>query len=302
MKILITGGSGLVGRELTNLLLQQGHEVGWLGRNTALKSNVPIYECNYITKHIDVEAIQKAEVIIHLAGTNVGAARWTKKRQQSIMDSRVKTAYLILDTLKSNGQYQLKTFISASAVGYYGAVTTENIFTEEGAAGTDFLSSVCQHWEKAADAFADLGARVVKMRSGVVLSASGGALEKIIPPYKFGANVILGNGKQYMPWIHISDLCAIYQQAVADDTMQGIYNAVAPEHISYADFMQQLKLFFKRVVFNIKVPAFALRLVFGKMAVLLLDGSRVAPQKLQQIGFQFKYPTLQKAFTALFNA
>ncbi len=298
MKILITGGSGLVGRELTAVLQQQGHDVAWLSSRHWLKSNIPISEYNYSSGEIDKEELKSAEVIIHLAGANVGEKKWSKKRQKLIMDSRVKTAELIFNTLKDT-DHQLKAFISASAVGYYGAVTTENIFNEESAAGSDFLSSVCRHWEKAADAFTSLGVRVVKVRSSVVLSRSGGALEKIIPPFKFGANVVLGSGKQYMPWIHIDDLCNIYLKAVEDENMHGVYNAAAPEHTDYSNFMQQLKPYFKRVFLNVKVPAFALRLVFGKMAVLLLDGSRVEAQKIVKSGFQFKFPTLKMAFDHL---
>ncbi len=298
MKILIAGGSGLVGRKLTDVLQEQGYQVAWLSRNLSLKADVPIYECNYYSGKIDREAIKSADIIIHLAGANVGEARWSKKRQKLILDSRVKTAELIFNTLK-DVEYQLKTFVSASAVGYYGAVTTENIFTEESAAGNDFLSNVCQHWERAADAFNVLGVRVVKVRCGVVLSKKGSVLEKIIPPFKFGIKVVLGSGKQYMPWIHIKDLCNIYLKAVEDENMQGVYNAVAPEHIFYRDFMKQLKLYFGHVFLNIKIPAFALRLVFGKMAILLLEGSRVESQKIVKSGFQFNFPTLKTAFDHL---
>ncbi len=298
MKVLITGGSGLVGRRLTAVLQEKRHEVAWLSSRHWLKSNIPIYEYNYSSGEIDNEAIRWADVIVHLAGANVGEKKWSKKRRNLIMDSRVKTANLIFKSLKEN-EHQVKAFISASAVGYYGAVTTENIFTEESAAGSDFLSTVCQHWEKAADAFTTLGIRVVKIRSGVVWSNSGGALEKIIPPFKFGANVVLGNGKQYMPWIHIDDLCNIYLKVVEDESMQGVYNAVAPEHTNYGDFIRQLKPYFKRVFLNVKVPAFALRLVFGKMAVLLLDGSRVEAKRLAELGFQFQFPTLKTVFNNL---
>ncbi len=298
MKILITGGSGLVGRELTKILQEKGHEVAWLSRNLSLKTAVPVYECNYYSGKIDKEAVKSAEVIIHLAGANIGEKRWSSKRKTLILDSRVQTANLIFETLRDT-KCQLKTFISASAVGYYGAVTTKGIFTEESAAGNDFLAEVCKHWEKSADAFATLGVRVVKMRSGVVLSKEGGALEKIIPPFKLGANVVLDNGKQYMPWIHIDDLCNIYLKAVEDASMQGVYNAVAPEHTNYGNFMRQLKPYFKRVFFNVKVPAFALRLVFGKMAVLLLEGSKIAPQRIVESGFQFQFPTLKMVFNNL---
>ncbi len=298
MKVLITGGSGLVGRRLTAVLQEKGHEVAWLSSRHWLKSNIPVYEYNYSSGEIDNEAIRWADVIVHLAGANVGEKKWSKKRRNLIMDSRVKTANLIFKSLTEN-EHQVKAFISASAVGYYGAVTTENIFTEESAAGSDFLSTVCQHWEKSADAFAAMGIRVVKIRSGVVWSNSGGALAKIIPPFKFGANVVLGNGKQYMPWIHIDDLCNIYLRAVEDANMQGVYNAVAPEHTNYGNFMRQLKPYFKRVFLNVKVPAFALRLVFGKMAVLLLDGSRVEPKRLTELGFQFQFPTLKTVFNNL---
>ncbi len=298
MKILITGGSGLVGRELTQILQEKGHEVAWLSRNLSIETEVPVYECNYYSKTIDKEAVKSAEVIIHLAGANIGKKRWSSNRKKLILDSRVQTANLIFETLKDT-KCQLKTFISASAVGYYGAVTTEDIFTEESAAGNDFLAEVCKQWEKSADAFAKLGVRVVKMRSGVVLSKAGGALEKILPPFRLGAKVVLGSGKQYMPWIHSKDLCQMYLKAVEDTSMQGVYNAVAPEYVSYSNFMKQLKPYFKSVFLNIKVPAFVLRLIFGKMAVLLLEGSKIAPQRIMESGFEFKFPTLKIAFNHL---
>ncbi len=298
MKILITGGSGLVGRELTQILQEKGYKVAWLSRNLSIETEVPLYKCNYYSKKIDKEAVKSAEVIIHLAGANIGEKKWCNKRKKLILDSRVQTANLIFETLKDT-KCQLKTFISASAVGYYGAVTTEDIFTEESAAGNDFLAEVCKHWEKSADAFATLRVRVVKMRSGVVLSKEGGALEKILPPFRLGAKVVLGSGKQYMPWIHSKDLCQMYLKAVEDKSMQGVYNAVAPEYISYGNFMEQLRPYFKPVFLNIKVPAFILHLIFGKMAVLLLEGSKIAPQRIMESGFQYNYPSLQPTFDNL---
>ncbi len=296
MKILITGGSGLVGRKLTEILQVKAYEVGWLSRKIQPNNEVPTYICNYLSGEIDTKAITSADIIVHLAGANIGEKRWSKKRQKVITDSRVKTAELIFDTLKKN-KHQLKAFVSASAVGYYGAITSEEIFTEKSQAGNDFLSNVCQQWERAADVFEALQVRVVKIRSGLVLSRSKGALEKIALPFKFGAKVVLGSGKQYIPWIHINDICNIYVKAIEDESMQGAYNAVAPEDISYRDFVGRMKTYYPRVWFNIKVPRFLLRLGLGEMSILLLEGSRIHCQKM--VDFSFEFSTTQKAFNHL---
>ncbi len=298
MKILITGGSGLVGSRLTEILQAQGYEVGWLSRRVSANNIVPTYICNYISGEIDTKAIASADIIVHLAGANIGEQRWSKHRQKIIIDSRVKTAELILATLK-NTPHRLKAFISASAVGYYGAITSEEIFTEQSQAGSDFLSSVCKQWEAVADAFEGLQVRVAKIRSGVVFSQSQGALAKIALPFRFGAKVVLGSGKQYIPWIDIDDICNIYLKAIEDQSMQGAYNAVAPKYISYADFVGTLKSYYPRVWFNIKVPSLILRLVLGDMSMLLLEGSRVSPQKIIDAGFEFEFPTSSKAFDHL---
>ncbi len=303
-KVLIVGGTGLVGKYLSKMLSDRNYEVAHLSSREWSKTLYPTYYCNYTNHKIDETAVSSADVIIHLAGANIAEKKWTKKRKQTILDSRVKTTELIFSAIKHPTKEKtsnLKVFISASAVGYYGAVTTDKIFVEEDKAHNDFLGNVCRDWENAADLFNEIAVRTVKIRTGIVLSKSKGALEKIKKSFKFGTKVILGSGKQFMPWIHIHDLCNIYIKAIEDNTMSGAYNAVAPQYTNYTEFANSLKSVYKKVFLNIKVPAFFLRMVLGEMSLLLLEGSRISANKILNAGFKYKYPKLQEALEELKN-
>ncbi len=299
-KVLITGGTGLVGTYLTQLLLDKNYEVVHLTRRNLLKSIVPTAQWNYKTSEIDADEVLSADIIIHLAGANIAEKRWSKARKQEILDSRVKTTELLFDTIK-NRSYNLKAFISASATGYYGAITSGKTFSEDSAANNDFLGSVCEKWENAADAFQEIGIRTVKIRTGVALSRRKGALEKIVQSFKFGARVVLGSGKQYIPWIHIHDLCNIYIKAIEDNKMQGAYNAVAPEEKTYSEFAEDLAPFYKFAILKMKMPSFVVKLLFGEMSAVVLEGSKISVSKIQKAGFKFQYPTLKSALKNLIS-
>ncbi len=301
-KVLIVGGTGLVGRYLSKMLSDKNYEVAHLSSGEWSQTLYPTYYCNYTNSKIDELAVSSADVIIQLAGANIAEKKWTKKRKQIILDSRVKTTELIFSAIKypiKKRTNNLKVFISASAVGYYGAVTTDKVFVEEDQAHNDFLGDVCQKWEQAADLFNEIGVRTVKIRTGVVLSQSKGALEKIKKSFKFGTKVILGSGKQFMPWIHIHDLCNIYIKAIEDNTMSGAYNAVAPQYTSYSQFADGLKSVYKNIFLSVKVPAFFLRTILGEMSLILLEGSRISVNKILSTGFKYKYPKLQEALEEL---
>ncbi len=303
-KVLIVGGTGLVGRYLSKMLNDRNYEIAHLSSREWSKTLYPTYYCNYTNHKIDETAVSSADVIIHLAGANIAEKKWTAKRKQTILDSRVKTTELIFNAIKHPTKEKtnhLKVFISASAVGYYGAVTTDKIFVEEDQAHNDFLGNVCRDWENAADLFNEIGVRTVKIRTGVVLSKSKGALEKIKKSFKFGTKVILGSGKQFMPWIHIHDLCNIYIKAIEDNTMSGAYNAVAPQYTSYTEFANSLKSVYKKVFLNIKVPTFFLRMILGEMSLILLEGSRISANKILSTGFKYKYPKLKEALKELID-
>src|SRR5258708_33984710 len=221
-KILITGASGMIGAQLTEMLLAKNYSVAHLGRKK--KGNVPSFVWDVSNGVIDKDALQQTDTIIHLAGANVASSRWTEGRKKEILESRVKSTALLFQTLKNN-RHTIQTFISASAIGYYGFGEENKIFTEEDNPGNDFLAQVTRQWEEAADRFATLGIRTVKIRTGIVLSKKGGALEKMVKPIKFGIGSPLGSGKQFISWIHIDDLCGIFLKAIEDEKMSGTYNA-----------------------------------------------------------------------------
>ncbi len=298
-KVLIAGGTGLVGSDLTELLLKKGYDVSILTRKPVQNSKIPAFHCNYKQNSIDKDAVNSADIIINLAGANIADKRWSKKRKIEILESRVKTNELIFSALDKQNN-KLQTFISASAVGYYAAVTTDKEFKETDNPHNDFLANVCNEWEKSADLFQDVGIRTVKMRTGVVLSPQKGALEQIQKSFKFGVQVILGSGNQYFPWVHIYDLCNMYIKAIENNNLCGAYNAVSPDYQTYKSFVVELSRFYKTIL-KIKVPAPFLRFTLGEMAVILLEGSRVSPKKIIDTGFDFKYVNLRDALSNLFD-
>ena len=301
--ILITGGSGLVGRKLSRLLIEKGYKVIWLSRERYVKAEIPRYRWDYRRNEIDKEAVEQADVIIHLAGSNLGEDSWTRQKKQSIVESRVQTAQLLLDTLKSMDK-KIDAFISASAIGFYGVKTTDKIFTEEDASvESDFLSRTCRKWEDAAFRFQqELDVRTVALRTAFVISKNSDAFRKMVLPTRFGLGAPIGSGNQYMSWIHIEDLCQLYLKAIEDTSMQGAYNAVAPEFINNADFMHALAKVMRRPFFMPHVPAFFMRLIMGESADMILGGSRISAQKIQDAGYEFQYDTSEKAFKASLKA
>lgn len=301
--VLITGGSGMVGRRLTKLLKKKGYEVIWYSRERYVKGKIPRYKWDYRNGYIDEEALEQADYIVHLAGANLGDDPWTKHRKKTIVESRVKTTNLLVDTLRVIENVP-EAFITASAVGYYGLDISDKIYTEEDIlSGTDFLSTTCQQWESAADRFADeIGVRTVKIRTAFVISRKSEALRKMMLPTRFGLGSPLGKGKQYFSWVHIDDLCNIYLKAIEDVEMKGVYNAVAPDYTTNARFMHRLARAMRRPFFMPRVPSFVLRMVMGEAADMVLGGSRISSEKIQQAGFQFEYGTVDKAIRTTLRA
>ena len=291
-KILITGGTGLVGKRLTELLVNKNHEVVILSRSPQHKNE---FKWDISKSYIDEKAFKSIDFIIHLAGAGIADKRWTSKRKKEIIDSRVKSTDLLLSKVKEF-KVPLKKFISTSATGFYGGVTSDKIFKEEDIASTDFLGSVCAKWENAALQFKKEKIPVTILRTGIVLSKKGGALEKMKTPIIFP----LGSGKQYIPWIHIDDLCNMYISAV-ETNLEGIYNAVAPEHHTSKSFSKLLAKNIKRPFSPIGVPSFLLKLIFGEMAVILLKGSRISSDKIKKTEFKIQFSSLQKALKVIFN-
>lgn len=294
--VLITGGSGMIGQRLSEMLIQKGYYVIWLSRERHIKAEIPRYKWDLQAGKIDKEALEEADIIVHLAGVGIADGRWTKKRKQAIVESRIDTAQLLLDKLKEMN-IKIDAFVSASAIGYYGPVTSDKVFTEEDEhAKDDFLAETCYKWEKQAEQFTvDLGVRSASIRTGVVLSKDSELIKKAVFPTKLGLAAPLGKGSQYMPWIHIDDLCQIYIKAIEDKTMTGAYNAVAPEDVTNAQFMKTVAEVLNKPMFLPPVPGFVFKLVLGETAQVILEGSRVSSQKIQDVGYEFTYKTLSRA-------
>jgi uncharacterized protein len=294
--VLITGASGMIAQELSKKIAQE-FIVRFLTRKKQ-KSNE--YEWDIKKGTVDESAFEDVSHIIHLAGANISEKRWTDERKKELISSRVDSAKLLLNTVRKKN-IKLKSFISASGINYYGTETTEKVYTEEDQPGNDFLSEVVILWERAADDFKEqnLAERVVKIRTAVVLSEKEGALKKMMVPIQYWIGSPLGSGKQYMPWIHLEDICSVYEFALKNTEMDGAYNSVAPDHTTNKNLTKQIAGVLKKPLFMPNVPTFVLKLIFGELANALLEGSRASSQKIRDLGFQFKFPHLKEALKDL---
>jgi uncharacterized protein len=291
--ILITGASGLVGSRLTELLFSQGHKVFHLSRS-AKAGRVPVLVWDVNKKYIDPKAFEGIDTIIHLAGAGVADKRWTETHKKDILESRTHSTRLLFEKLKE-GNHTIKNFISASAIGLYGFTLTDNLFTESSPSGSDFLAQVVKDWEAEVDKISSLGIRVVKIRIGIVLSKTGGALEQMARPVKFGVGSPLASGKQYMSWIHIDDLCGLFIKAMEDLKMSGDYNAVAPYPVTNEEMVKTIGKILHRPLWAPHVPAFVLQMVVGEMAQVVINGSNVSSRKAEEAGYKFKFKKLEDA-------
>jgi len=303
-KVLIAGGTGLIGNQLTELLLNKGYTVSVLSRTSSKKNNknnkLRYYKWNIEDEYIDIEALKDVNHIINLAGAGIADKNWTNSRKNIILSTRVNSTMLILKTLKENNN-KVNSFISASAIGYYGTNTTENIYTEDMAQGNDFLSEVCYAWENEANKFPsnNVSERTVILRIGIVLSNKGGALKKMIAPIKLFIGATLGSGKQYMPWIHIDDLNLMIKYVMETPELHGVFNAVAPEHITNFMFTRILAKEMQRPLLLPNIPSLVIKLIFGGSSVLLLKGSRISSKKIISKGFKFTFDNLKNALQNL---
>lgn len=293
-KILISGGTGSIGRLMADFLHEKGHEVCLLSRSDRNDSPYKIFRWNIKENFLDPKALESCEYIIHLAGAGIADKTWTSERKREIIESRVQSTDLLYNKVKES-KTKLKAFISASAVGYYGQQTSELIFTEEDKSANDFVGKTCFLWEQAAERFEKLNIRTVRIRIGVVLMAHGGALEKMAQPIRMGVGAVLGSGRQFIPWIHVSDLVTIFHKALQDNEMSGPYNAVSPEPVNNSEFTHALAEAMGKKIWLPKVPGFVLKTILGERASLVLNGSRVSSKKIQNSGFEFQYAKLSKA-------
>lgn len=295
--VLITGGTGLVGSRLTELLLKKGYEVAYLSRRKEQIPNVKVYQWDIAKGYIEDGAVESADYIVHLAGAGIADKRWSESRKKEIIDSRIRPVDLLKDKLtKSN---KLKAFVSASAIGFYGGDTGEERIEENHAAGNDFLAECTKLWEKSAEKIATLGIRTAKIRVGIVLSEKGGALPKLLQPIRFGFGAALGSGKQWMSWIHIDDLCNVFIKAIEDESMNGAYNAVAPNPVTNLEITKMAAKVLKKPFWLPNVPSFALKLIFGEMAVVVLGGSYVLNKRIAETDFRYQFTDVESALQDL---
>ncbi|MCW5958899.1 MAG: TIGR01777 family oxidoreductase [Pyrinomonadaceae bacterium] len=292
MKVLITGASGFIGGRLVNILEQKGHDVFKLSRSQAENPGEIQWDPYEGFSSSEFEKLHQIEAVIHLAGENV-AGNWSENKKRRIRDSRVKGTETLVDAF-SKSENPPSIFISASAIGFYGNRGDE-LLTEESDRGEGFFPEVCSEWEREGSRAAEFGARVVHPRIGVVLAKDGGALEKMLTPFKFGVGGTIGSGDQYMSWIAIDDLVNVFVFALENESVSGAVNATAPNPATNEEFTSTLGKVLSRPTI-IPIPAFGVKLLFGEMGeTLLLEGNRVIPSKLEKLGFSFKFPKLDDA-------
>lgn len=304
--VLLTGGTGMIGTHLQKILLDNGYSMIVLIRNEKQRKpsnkNISYAKWNVEKDEMDKDAIAEADYIIHLAGANVAEKRWTDKRKKEIVESRTKTGALLVKSLQEIPN-KVKAVISASAIGWYGADTNESKqhgFKEDAPAANNFLGNTCKLWEENIKPVEQLNKRLAIFRFGIVLSEKGGALEEFKKPLKFGIAAILDDGKQVISWIHIDDLCRLLLLAIEHENISGIYNAVAPQPVSNKELTLTLAKNMRGKFFiPVRVPAFALKLALGELSIEVLKSTTVSSEKITKAGFNFLYPSIERALENL---
>jgi len=297
--VLISGGSGLIGKLLTKQLLERGYKVIILTRSVTGKSsklNVDYAAWDIQHQTIDVKAVQSADIIIHLAGAGVVDKRWSNAYKKEILNSRTMGSKLLIDTLRQHSN-QVKTIISSSAIGWYGPDKEKgHYFIETDEHAGDFLGQTCYAWEQSINVASLMNIRVCKLRTGIVLSKDGGALAEFKKPVRFGVAAILGTGKQMISWIHIDDLCRMFIHAIENKEMNGSYNAVSPAPVTNKELTLALARSMKGKFFiPLHVPAFVLKIMLGESSIEVLKSTTVSNKKIKDTGFTFLYPSIEVA-------
>ena len=294
MNITLTGASGFIGKLLVQRLQAEGHQLHLLGRSQPSYANVKFAKWDALsnTKPPE-EALANADAVIHLAGEPVGQ-RWSDEVKRNIRDSRINGTNRLVEAL---AKHPPKTLVAASAIGFYGDRGDE-ILTEASRPGSGFLPGVCVDWEQAAQAATALGTRVVNPRIGIVLGLGGGAIDQMLPIFRLGGGGHIGNGRQWMSWIHVEDLVALLCAALTDEKYKGPINGTSPNPVTNSEFTAALGHVLHRPAI-IPVPTFGLKLMFGEMAEMLIGGQHVVPEAALKAGFSFRYPQLDAALQAI---
>ncbi len=306
MRLLLLGCTGFVGKELVPALLKEGHELFIITRKNLnnLKINIPLDKFKFLKLDLSKKQnwsnenllinLKNSDGIINLIGEPIADKKWTNTQKKEIKKSRIDTTKYLMETLKKS-KINPKVIINGSAIGFYGTSLTQE-FNENSNSGNDFLANLCNKWEEVANE-KPFFSRLVIFRIGIVLEAEGGALGKMLPIFKIGLGGPIGNGKQWMSWIHRSDLCGLIIKALVDKQFSGVYNAVAPEPVLMKDFSKTLGRCLNRPDL-LPVPGTILKLLLGDGAKLVLEGQKVISIKLQEKKYEFKYPLLEKAIYA----
>lgn len=296
-KVLIAGGTGLVGKRLSHLLSQKGYEVAWLSRSKKDDSPYQIYQWDIKAQTIEAEAIEHADYVINLAGAGIADQLWTKSRKKAIINSRTEGTRLLKKQIQQ-AKNKPKAYISASAVGYYGDRGNEWM-NEHSSAGDGFLSKTTILWEDAIQEVAKTGVRTVALRIGIVLSTQGGAMEKMLLSFKVRVGAYFGDGSQWYSWIHLDDLCRMFIAAIENEEMKGVYNAVAPEPATNKVLTEQLAEALDKASLVVPTPAFVLKMGMGDMSSVVLNSTRVSSKKIERAGFEYKHADLLPALRDL---
>jgi uncharacterized protein (TIGR01777 family) len=300
MKVLVTGASGFVGSPLVKMLSSRGHEVVALStRKNATIAGAQTFWWNPDEFEMDENALHGVDGIIHLAGATV-SKRWTVKYKQEIFDSRTRTAETLFRAIAKLPKHGIKSFISASAVGYYKS-DFDKTYVETDDPGNDFLSQVTQQWEATADKLSQLNIRVAKLRIGIVLGRGGGVLGQLEPVTKWGLGAPLGNGKQWMSWIHLTDLCRLFVFALENDAVRGALNAGGPAPVTNRALSKALAKVLHRPFIAPPVPGFTLKLALGEMATLALMSQKTSAEKTAELGFSYQFNTIEDALNQLYS-
>jgi len=292
-KILISGATGLVGKKLSKKLHERGYKVEILVRSKDQESDFKSYLWNYEKGVLEEGALDNTYIFIHLAGATI-SKRWTESYKKEIYNSRINSAQFIYEEMQKQNIHP-EAVISSSAAGIYGQTTSQTIFTEKDPAADDFLGKVCKNWEEKALQFRNLGSRVVCVRTSTVLSEKGGALEVLKKPIELNVGAVLGTGDQYFSWIHIDDLVNIYVKAVECVTIDGAYNASAPDFVTNKILTKTIADHLGKTIWLPNIPKFVIKTALGEMSVLALEGSRISPDKIINEGFKFAYEKLDSA-------
>jgi len=299
MKILITGGSGLLGSALTKKLLKKNIKVVHLTRNKSSKNDVKNYLWNWEKNEIDENCFTGVTHIVHLAGAGIADKPWTQKRKELIVKSRVLTTRLLYSKIAQLKQ-PMSAFIAASAVGIYGAQKSEKVFNEEDEPFEDFMGNCCKQWENSVDEFKTIS-RVVKLRLGVILDKNQGALPRIANMVKNGIGSPLGDGQQYMPWIHIDDAVNIFFKSIVNKKISGTFNTVSSNHITNSELTKKIGEVLNKKIWLPNVPSFVLKFLYGEMSDTILKGVKVSNKKINEIELKLKYDKIEDALSEIYS-